>query len=88
LGDLRELENENQHFRFVPTVTEMAKSRQAWKGQTGVINQQMLTEVLPDLHGPIYYVAGPPGMVAAMRQMLVGAGVDENDVRSEEFAGY
>lgn len=88
LGDLRELEKANQQFRFAPTMTEMAKSRQPWKGRTGLINQQMLAEVLSDLHGPIYYVAGPPAMVAAMRKMLVATGVDEDDVRSEEFAGY
>jgi len=27
-------------------------------------------------------------MVAAMRQMLTSAGVDEDDIRTEEFAGY
>jgi hypothetical protein len=26
--------------------------------------------------------------VAAMRQMLNAAGVDEDDIRTEEFAGY
>jgi hypothetical protein len=33
-------------------------------------------------------MAGPPGTVAAMRAMLLGAGVDEDDVRAEELAGY
>jgi hypothetical protein len=27
-------------------------------------------------------------MVAAMRQTLVSAGVEEDDIRAEEFAGY
>jgi ferredoxin-NADP reductase len=88
LRELRQLEEVNQHFRFVPTMTEMAKSHQDWKGQTGFIDRQMVTRFLPELHGPIYYIAGPPAMVAAMRQMLVTAGVDEDDVRTEEFAGY
>jgi len=26
--------------------------------------------------------------VTAMRDMLAGAGVDEDDIRAEEFAGY
>jgi ferredoxin-NADP reductase len=43
---------------------------------------------LPVLQGPIYYIAGPPAMVGAMRQMLADAGVDEDDIRTEEFAGY
>jgi hypothetical protein len=29
-----------------------------------------------------------PAMVAAMREALVSAGVEEDDIRTEEFAGY
>jgi hypothetical protein len=29
-----------------------------------------------------------PGMVAALSKMLVASGIDEDDVRTEEFAGY
>ena len=85
---LQELEKENSNFRFIPTMTAMDKSQQAWTGETGVIDREMLGRYLPILQGPIYYTAGPPAMVAAMRQMLNAAGVDEDDVRAEEFAGY
>lgn len=40
------------------------------------------------LSAPIYYLAGPPVMVGAMRQTLHHAGVDDDDIRSEEFYGY
>jgi ferredoxin-NADP reductase len=43
---------------------------------------------LPSLQGPIYYLAGPPAMVAAMRRMLIEVGSDEDDIRTEEFFGY
>jgi ferredoxin-NADP reductase len=43
---------------------------------------------LPDLQGPSYYLAGPPAMVTARRDMLVTAGIDEDDWRAEGFAGY
>lgn len=88
LGDLRALETANPNFRFVPTMTDMANSHQAWNGKTGFIDEPMLRTELPGLAGPIYYIAGPPAMVAAMRQMLLSAGVDEDDLRTEEFAGY
>jgi ferredoxin-NADP reductase len=48
----------------------------------------MLSRHLATLQGPIYYIAGPPAMVTAMRQTLVGARVEEDDIRTEEFAGY
>jgi hypothetical protein len=37
------------------------------------------------MRGPIYYIAGPPAMVAATSQTLGNAGVNENDVRTEEL---
>jgi NAD(P)H-flavin reductase len=33
-------------------------------------------------------IAGPPAMVSGMRKMLVASGVDEDDIRTDEFAGY
>jgi len=40
------------------------------------------------LNEPIYYIAGPAAMLNAMRKMLLDAGVNEDDIRAEEFAGY
>ncbi|SPE30468.1 Flavodoxin reductase family protein [Candidatus Sulfotelmatomonas gaucii] len=88
LDILQTLETTNPNFRLICTMTEMSKSNKDWKGDTVLIDKEMLSRHLDDLQGPIYYIAGPPNMVAAMRQTLVGAGVEEDDIRSEEFAGY
>jgi ferredoxin-NADP reductase len=88
LAELRRLEQINSHFSLIPTMTAMTKSQQPWAGATGLINQAMLTANIPDLTSPIYYLAGPPVMVAAMRELLNGSGIDDDDIRSEEFAGY
>jgi Na+-transporting NADH:ubiquinone oxidoreductase subunit NqrF len=69
-------------------MTDMQKSRRAWQGETGYINGAMLTKYVGDLAAPIYYSAGPPGLVAAMQKMLSEAGVDEDDIVTEEFPGY
>jgi Na+-transporting NADH:ubiquinone oxidoreductase subunit NqrF len=69
-------------------VTELPQSKREWKGETGLISQELLSRHLTSLQGPIYYVAGPPAMVAGMRKMLVSAGADEDDIRTEDFAGY
>jgi ferredoxin-NADP reductase len=88
LDMLMGLQATNPHFHFVPTVTQAEKSHLRWTGETGLINGTMLTKSIPDLRAPIYYIAGPPAVVGAMRQMLVAAGADEDDIRSEEFSGY
>ena len=78
----------NPNFHLIATMAEMEKSKQTWEGERGFINAAMLQRHLSSLSGPIFYVAGPPGMVAAMRDMLTKAGVDEDDIRSEDFPGY
>ena len=88
LSALLDLAGQNPNFHFVPTMTGMEKSKLDWKGERGSINREMLERHLPSLQGPISYSAGPPAMVAAMRQMLTAAGVSEDDIRTEEFAGY
>lgn len=88
LETLQVLETSNPNFRLICTMTEMAQSKTEWKGETGLIDKEMLSRHLTTLQGPIYYSAGPPAMVTAMRKVLVGAGVDEDDIRTEEFGGY
>jgi ferredoxin-NADP reductase len=88
LDILNELQEANPKFRFVPTMTEIGKSHRKWNGQTTFIDSTMLAKTLSSFQGPIYYIAGPPGMVAAMRKMIVAAGADEDDIRTEEFSGY
>ena len=69
-------------------MTEMSKSKREWQGEVVAIDQEMLSRHLATLQGPIYYSAGPPAMVAGMKEMLGSAGVDEDDIRTEDFAGY
>jgi ferredoxin-NADP reductase len=88
LETLQSLERSNPNFKLICTMTQMPKSRMKWTGETGLIDKEMLSRHLTNLQGPIYYVAGPPAMVAGLRKMLVDAGIDEDDIRSEEFAGY
>jgi ferredoxin-NADP reductase len=82
------LERANPRFRFVPTLTRMASNNGRWKGKTGHISAEMLLTQVGTVRGPIYYIAGPPTMVAAARRSLIEVGADEDDIRTEEFAGY
>jgi ferredoxin-NADP reductase len=85
---LWKLAEANPTFRFVPTFTRMPPNYRGWKGETGYISTEMVSTYVGSLRGPIYYLAGPPTMVAAAYRTLGNAGVDQDDVRTEEFAGY
>lgn len=88
LTELQELEKENPNYHFIGTMTDMAKSALSWTGKQGYINEAMIQEQIGDLAKPIYYLAGPPAMVAAMRGVLAKIGVNDDNIRTEEFSGY
>jgi ferredoxin-NADP reductase len=88
LDTLQNLEKTNPNFHLICTMTEMSKSKKEWMGEVAPIDREMLSRNLTTLQGAIYYSAGPPAMVAGMKEMLVRAGVDEDDIRTEDFAGY
>lgn len=88
MDTLRDLEMSSQNLHFFPTFTRIATGHRGWKGATGPINAPMLSKHIGDLQDPIYYIAGPPGMVAGAYQTLVELAVTEENIRIEHFAGY
>jgi len=88
LDELREIQERNRGFKFIPTITHTDGIPHHWRGELGHITEPMLMSWIPDFQDPIFYIAGPPGMVAGMRQMLDVAGVPDDNIRAEEFAGY
>lgn len=88
LEELSVLHEKNTHFTFVGTMTEMENSAEEWDGERGYITKEMLAKYVAQSDMPIYYLAGPPGMVAALRTTLNESGVSNDDIRTEEFSGY
>jgi len=76
----------NPNLSFVPTLTN--EEPPGWPFELGIIDEAMVRRHVSDLEAPIYYVVGPPGMVAAMRELLEMVGVDEMQIKTEDFAGY
>lgn len=87
LDELTQVCINSAHSTLVATMSQ-PDSANAWPGEQGYVDHAMLKRHLTDLSAPMYYLDGPPALVAAMKAMLSKAGVDEEQVRSEEFAGY
>ncbi len=85
-GDFLRFAEQNANFRFVPVLTASVPA--AWKGERGRIAAETIRRWVPELAEPIWYLSGPEGMVKATRRLLVELAVDEDDIRTEEFAGY
>lgn len=88
LAELRSVAAQNPQFTLVATMTAMEHARDKWTGETGYVTKSMLERYLDDLTVPIYYSSGPATLVAAMRKLLTEAGVNDDNIRTEEFVGY
>jgi len=78
LAELQDLARRNERFRLLAVMTDT----------DGVLDEQKLERFAGDATSPVYYLAGPPAMVEAMKAILARSGVGEHDIRSEEFFGY
>ncbi len=97
LAELGRLAAREPKLVFVPTMTDLLPSDQ-WQGERGRIDLALLRRHLDGISKtvyfldgrpePIYYLTGPPGLVRALRTMLLGVGVNGDDIRTEEFTGY
>ncbi len=77
----------NPNFTFVPVASNDAPAD--FKGERGRVNSELIKKYVPDLEKPIFYLSGPPGMVKAMRAILVDElKANEDNIRTEEFDGY
>jgi ferredoxin-NADP reductase len=88
LKELQQIASGNKNYQTICVMSKMEKSQCSWHRATGYIDKALLARFIPDVAAPIYYIAGPPAMVAAMKETLISAGVNEDDIRSEDFAGY
>ncbi len=88
LYELQKLAKQHSNFTLVATMTGVDKSTQKWNGNTGYIDKAVLERYTTNLPSPIYYIAGLPDMVNAMKKLLSADGVSNSQIRSEEFGGF
>lgn len=88
LAELQALAGQHPHFKLITTFTAEAAAPWPEGQEHGHITGEMIAKHVGDLGGAVYYLAGPPAMVAAMQAQLAQAGVNPEQVRAEAFSGY
>jgi ferredoxin-NADP reductase len=85
LDEVREFERQIEGLRVVFTMTDDS----SWDGEKRRIDAAFIRDLLGnDLGRYTYLVAGPPGMVNGVGDMLEAEGVPEEQVIRSRFAGY
>ncbi|WP_019139857.1 ferredoxin--NADP reductase [Noviherbaspirillum massiliense] len=88
LDELLQLEKRNGRFRLIAAMSRLHNSSRPWEGRTGYIDETLIRSVSADLPVPVYYLAGPPGMVDGMNSLLLRMDVAPEHICSESFYGY
>jgi ferredoxin-NADP reductase len=60
----------------------------AWRGSVGRIDERFIREHAPLAREPLFYVAGPKGMVEATAETLGTIGVAADRIKRDFFPGY
>jgi ferredoxin-NADP reductase len=53
----------------------------------GFIDAELVKREVPDYSERLFYISGPPGMVTAMKKMLLGIGVSRLNIKTDFFPG-
>ncbi|APX26181.1 MULTISPECIES: ferredoxin--NADP reductase [Salipiger] len=84
LSEFEQASANNPGLKLVATMTDAPD----WQGDRGFITREMIERYVGDITSPVFYLAGPSAMVAAMATLLTKAGVGPENIRAEEFTGY
>jgi ferredoxin-NADP reductase len=85
LGELQRLARAGSGLRLVARITENAPAPGTWGG---IADPELLARELQGVASPLFYLAGPPGMVGALRKALGAMGAAADAIRTDEFYGY
>lgn len=79
--------NEAKDTIGLETVHVLNEPPKDWDGETGFIDEHMLTSRVPDVATRIVYISGPPGMVGAYSKLFKKAGVPASHIHTDYFPG-
>lgn len=87
--DFDEIQKENKNFSWHVALSD-ALPEDNWEGYKGFIHQVLYDEYLKDHPNPEdceYYLCGPPIMNQCVIDMLLGLGVEREDIALDDFGG-
>lgn len=87
MNDFETWSQENPKLHVLALITDSDDTKNG-RFQKGKMDEAILRSTVPDLLKAVYYLAGPPGMVEAMKTLLLGLQVSRDNIRLESFSGY
>ncbi len=82
-NDVAALQRVNPKLRVAVTVSQPEGTD--WKGPSGRITKELLTQTVPDLASRRIHLCGPPSMMDAIRTLITELGVPPDQLKTELF---
>lgn len=84
--DFEEMQTNWPKLKVVQTLSDPGPG---WRGRQGHISSRMIKEEIPDFMERKFYICGPPGMVGAMKEILLNElKIGSEHIITENFTGY
>ncbi len=88
-AELEKMASDHKNLRVIFSLDTAEACPAGWKGKCGFINAEMIRKELPDLFERVFYVCGPPVMVASLVSILQDQlKIPVEKIKKENFAGY
>jgi ferredoxin-NADP reductase len=87
LDELQRIPDQSPGVSVVITMTRAPEDPASWTGLRKRLDAGIIKEHCPVWEKALYYMAGPPVMVDAMKQTLVAMNVAADRIKAELFAG-
>jgi ferredoxin-NADP reductase len=84
--DVLEVAAKKVGLQVVHVLSDKEHLPPSWVGETGFITKEMVGKYVTDPTKKTFFISGPPGMVAAYKDMLTGMGV--RDIHTDYFPGF
>lgn len=84
IDELRVLAGEKNWLKLIETYSNDSN----WTGEKRLIDKELVADLVNDWPKRCFMVAGPPGMVEAVKNNLLDLGVLKKNIMAENFVGY
>jgi ferredoxin-NADP reductase len=86
LEELKSKAQDNENFKLVTTIT--SQKAHNWDGPSGRIDCAFLKRHVKGLDKKIFYISGSVDFVVGIRNLLLDMGIFDDNIRTDEMAGY
>jgi ferredoxin-NADP reductase len=84
LDELQRMDLSDSNMNLILTLTDDPN----WAGEVRMVNGEFIKDYVPDYNDCLFMISGPPAMVETIYNQLMGLGLSNLDIRTENFAGY